>query len=328
MEVPLLDFSSFTNGSSNQQKRFCRDLADSFQKYGFVKLANHGISEAVMKEVFDHSYRFFCLSMHEKMKAAHPPAANPHRGYSMMGLEKISGITGFEKGKTESVEMVDIKETFDQGPNDDRQFPNIWPDECDIPSFREQMERYFDLCHNALLRILQALAIGLNLPPGYFDMLHSRREHELRLLHYPETPVAELQREDKTRIAEHSDFGSITLLLQDGTGGLEVEDQAREGLFEPVECPYPIMLVNIGDCMQRWTNDRLHSACHRVTIPAPLKHERQRTVPERFSVAFFGKPNRDASISPLAPFVSLDRPSRYGDLSAGEYNQAKLTRTY
>jgi isopenicillin N synthase-like dioxygenase len=100
------------------------------------------------------------------------------------------------------------------------------------------------------MRILEAVAVGLGLPPHHFNSLHTERVHELRLLHYPEVSVKEISGSSKTRTAEHTDFGSITLLFQDEIGGLEGEDQHQKGLFHPIGVSRPTMIINVGDSMQ------------------------------------------------------------------------------
>lgn len=351
-QLPLLDFSHFTCGSSEQKVKFCHDLVDSFAKYGFVQLENHDISPETLKSTFELSREFFDLPLEKKMKAAHPPRPNPHRGYSYISQESIAGVSGFEKGRFEKSPVVDVKvgeklrmlykclyrqESFDQGASTDTLFPNVWPEAHDLPAFRPKMEDYFVLCHNMMLSILRALAMGCSLPENHFAPLHTAQEHELRILHYPETPLSELRRKDRMRIAEHTDFGTLTLLFQDNIGGLEIEDQKNEGKFFPVHCAQPVLLVNVGDSLQRWTNDVLKSACHRVTLPHDLKDQAATEaeekaavtmIPERYSIAFFGKPNRQASLKPFDTFVDEKMPDKYGHITALEYNQMKLVRTY
>lgn len=195
------------------------------------------------------------------------------------------------------------------------------------------MESFFEINHSILILVLQALAVGMDLPLNHFDAIHNRKEHELRILHYPAIALSELQRGDQTRVAEHTDFGSLTLLFQDSCGGLEIEDPKSPGTFLPVLCELPALLVNIGDSLQRWTNDTLKATCHRVSIPAVLQSDyqgsaREKIVPERYSVAFFGKGNRDVSLLPFEKFVSDGQPARYEHITAFEFNQAKLALTY
>lgn len=108
-QLPLLNLSHFTNGTQEQQDRFCKDLVDSFAAYGFVQLENHAITADTLKSTFETSKAFFNLPLDLKMKAAHPPRPNPHRGYSYVSQESIAGVTGYEKGRFEKSPVVDVK---------------------------------------------------------------------------------------------------------------------------------------------------------------------------------------------------------------------------
>lgn len=161
---------------------------------------------------------------------------------------------------------------------------------------------------------------------GRFAQLHSQKESELRLLHYPQALAEDLKSSSKTRIAEHTDAGSMTLLFQDDIGGLELE---IDNEFHPVDAPLPTMLVILGDSMQHWTNDKLKSVWHRVVAP-PLLQDEVEIVPERYSIAYFGKPDRVASLRPFPEFADTNHVEneKYIGMTAGQYNQAKLERTY
>ena len=210
-------------------------------------------------------------------------------------------------------------------------YPNIWPKESEIPGFQEYMLGYYEKCYQLHLDIMSALALALGLDAHFFDALHDKRASELRLLHYLEVPGAQvnhgLQSGDRTRIAEHTDFGSLTLLMQDGSGGLEVQDPAT-GSFFPVECQFPTLIINVGDSMMRWMNKRIHSACHRVPLSGERVCPQTGNVPARHCIAYFGKPNPAASLKPLAPMVSDEYPAVFEDIKAHDYDQSKLRRIY
>lgn len=178
--------------------------------------------------------------------------------------------------------------------------------------------------------ILHSLELGLGFPNGRLASLCCRNEMaELRLTHYPEIDVSSLRDGKKTRIAEHTDFGTITLLWQDSTGGLEVEDQRQLGVFIPVEGGNKSeMIVNIGDTLQWWSNNTVHAINHRVTIPVSMRARKTGKLAARTSIAFFGKANRDASLRCLPEF-SRDRPAQFNeDITALEYNQRMTEKTY
>lgn len=225
--------------------------------------------------------------------------------------------------------MHAVQESYDQGPKQDELYPNRWPEEKDIPGFQSFMESFFDKCHDVHLSLLEAIAIGLSKPPSYFQDLCRINTSELRLNHYPACSSARLRggTEGGTamRISEHTDFGTVTLLFQDSNGGLEIEDQEAPGTYFPVvpNDKYDL-IINIGDCLQRWTNNVLRSTSHRVTLPPDAGE----WLDSRYSVAYFAKPNRIQSVGPLPDFVKEGEVSKYEDISAWEYNQQKLTRTY
>lgn len=189
------------------------------------------------------------------------------------------------------------------------------------------MERYYQLCRGVHLSLLEALALGLGLEKSCFLTMHEGHASEMRLLHHPKTELGILRADNTMRISEHTDFGSMTLLFQDATGGLEVETSSRDG-FQPVDAPLPCMLVILGDSMEHWTNGALRSVWHRVTVPEAFKGSEAATIPERYSFAYFGKPDRTASLRPLSAFATDETPARYVAMTAGEYQQSKLSQTY
>ncbi|KAL4986548.1 hypothetical protein BDW68DRAFT_124613 [Aspergillus falconensis] len=346
MDIPTLSLTDFTSGTQSQRDTFCRDLYASLSTLGFVKIRNHTIPDEILDQVFDWSKRFFALPLASKALAAHPAQANPHRGWSCVGQEKLSVI---RQGKA----VFDLKESFDLGPENDPLYPNIFPGESTLPGFRPFMESFYAQCQNLHLMLLSAIALSLNQDASFLSDRCGTNSSELRLNHYPATRISDLQDGEKMRISSHTDFGTITLLWQDGVGGLEVEDQHRDGVYLPV-VPSPStststptssgagagcgcareMVVNVGDCLQRWTNDRLRSANHRVTLPVEMKGASRAEpstdiVLDRYSVAYFGKPDRGALVAAIPELMKDGEEIRYeGGMTAWEYNQSRLLQTY
>ncbi|KAL4754400.1 hypothetical protein BDW72DRAFT_190261 [Aspergillus terricola var. indicus] len=341
MDIPTLNFRDFTSGTQSQKDTFCSDLYTSLSTLGFVKIRNHTISDEILDQVFDWSKRFFALPLESKTLAVHPVQANPHRGWSCVGQEKLSVI---RQGKA----VFDLKESFDIGPENDPLYPNIFPNDSVIPGFRLFMKSFYAQCQALHLTLLSAIALSLNQDASFLSDRCGTNSSELRLNHYPSTKISDLQSGQKMRISSHTDFGTITLLWQDGVGGLEVEDQNHEGVYLPVgptstetssgtdaECGSAReMIVNVGDCLQRWTNDRLRSANHRVTLPVEMKDMStpgisEDIVPDRYSVAYFGKPDRGALVAAIPELVEEGEEVRYeGGMTAWEYNQSRLLQTY
>ena len=175
---------------------------------------------------------------------------------------------------------------------------------------------------------MQALAIGLKLEAESLTQRCVPSATDLRLNHYPAIHIRDLRNGAVSRISPHTDFGIISLLLQDGVGGLEIEDRAHPGFFVPVE-PRPMeMIVNASDTLQRWSNNLLRAGVHRVTVPRDLKHTDDAMLPERFSMAFFFKASRTESVAPLAKFSGDQYPSEYDDMTALEFQKWRNAKMY
>ncbi|KAL5003009.1 hypothetical protein BDV10DRAFT_64972 [Aspergillus recurvatus] len=342
MNIPTLNLRDFTSGTQSQKDTFCHDLYASLSTLGFVKIRNHTIPDEILDQVFDWSKRFFALPLASKTLAAHPVQANPHRGWSCVGQEKLSVI---RQGKA----VFDLKESFDLGPENDPLYPNIFPGDSILPGFRPFIQSFYAQCQALHLTLLSAIALSLNEDAPFLSDRCGTNSSELRLNHYPATRISDLQDGEKMRISSHTDFGTITLLWQDGVGGLEVEDQHCDGVYLPVVPSTSTdtssgagavcgcgreMVVNVGDCLQRWTNDRLRSANHRVTLPVEMKsassaETRADIVPDRYSVAYFGKPDRRALVAAIPELMREGEEVRYkGGMTAWEYNQSRLLQTY
>ncbi|KAL4966111.1 isopenicillin N synthase family dioxygenase [Aspergillus stella-maris] len=347
MDIPVLDYTDFVSENRERKDDFCKKLCGALSSLGFVKIRNHSIPDEVLDEVFDWSKRFFGLPLDSKLLAAHPVLPNPHRGWSCVGQEKLSVI---RQGKA----VFDLKESFDQGPSNDELYPNIFPPPDTLPGFQPFMETFYDRCQDLHLSLLSAITLSLSHSQPYpqdlqFDFLTRRcniNSSELRLNHYPSTKISTLSNGDKMRISSHTDFGTITLLFQDSVGGLEIEEQGKngEGIYIPVLPSSPSngtsgkeLILNVGDCLQRWTNDRLRSANHRVALPANLKDitvpsddkDDEMVVPDRYSIAYFGKPERDALVAAIPELVGMNEEIKYtGGMTAWEYNQSRLLQTY
>ncbi|KAB8269058.1 hypothetical protein BDV30DRAFT_230150 [Aspergillus minisclerotigenes] len=316
---PSLDFSRFHDPS--QREEFCRQFVSTLKEYGFAKLINHGISFAQIDLAFAAARRFFQLPLEQKLKSPHPATAHPHRGFSPVGLENIGAVSDYGSA-TGSPYLKDMKESYDIGSEYDPLYKNIWPPEGVDDAFQPTFTAFFEAGYRAELTILKALSIGLGLPEHRLGQLHADQTNELRITHYP--AVARGEFAHSTRIATHTDFGTITLLFQDAVGGLQMEVPPHSGQFADIESggPYECIL-NVGDCLQKWTG--LHSARHRVHLPDQSKEEQiNGIVPERFSIAYFAKPDRAAILRPLL----LEGVPEEKYLTANEFQHMRIAGTY
>jgi isopenicillin N synthase-like dioxygenase len=286
---------------------FADRLGDSFARYGFAVISNHGLPQARIDAALAAGKRFFALPEAEKLKYKLPVGGQ--RGYTPFGIETAKGETNY-----------DLKEFWHVG----RDLPpghryrshmadNVWPD-ADVPEFHETVGWLYGALDRMGLRVLEAIAAYLGLERHAFDPTVDFGNSILRLLHYPPVPFDG----PHIRAAAHEDINVITLLLGAEEAGLEVLD--RVGRWLPINPPPGSLVCNIGDMLQRLTNHRLPSTTHRVVNPAPER----RGVP-RYSTPFFLHFNSDYEIGTLPSCVDLAHPDRYPTpITADEFLQERL----
>jgi len=299
--IPVLDWQTY----ASDPQAFTADLGAACRETGFLLLTGHGISEALQASVLREADRFFDLSSKEKDRVS--ILQNRHnRGWAAKGSESLDETSG----------QTDRKEAFNIGldlePDDPRVLAgepfrsvNVWPD---LPGFRATMLRYFNAVRDLGVDLHGPVARDLGLPEDHFSAMFDAPLATLRLLRYPPGTGAD----DEIGAGAHTDYGSLTLLLMDGEPGLQVRPRGADWIDVPhVPGAY---VVNIGDCLMRWTNDLYVSTPHRVRPP---KHRRR-------SVAFFLDPNPDAIISAL-PGTGTPK---YPPIAAADYLRARLDATY
>lgn len=301
--IPVLDFERFTSGAD--RAGFVADLGAAARGPGFFLLAGHGIDPALQASVFAEADAFFGLPVAEKEKVS--ILKTPHyRGWAHDGLESLDETSG-QKDRKESFNIG-----YDMDPSDPRVIAgepfrgvNQWPD---LPGFRETMLAYYDAALDLGVRLSRAIALDLGLPEDHFDCAFHEPLAALRVLHYPPATGAA----GEIGAGAHSDYGVVTLLMTDGEPGLQVKPRGGDWMDVPhAEGAY---VVNIGDCLMRWTNDIYVSTPHRVLPP-----RRQRR-----SVAMFVEANPDVVVEAL-PGTGAPK---YAPIRAADYLQSRLDATY
>ncbi|HSV01597.1 MAG TPA: 2OG-Fe(II) oxygenase family protein [Phenylobacterium sp.] len=286
---------------------FSKALGDSFARYGFAVIADHGLPQARIEAALGSAKRFFALPEPVKLKYKLPVMGQ--RGYTPFGVETAKGETHY-----------DLKEFWHVGRDlpaghrfRDHMPDNVWPD-ADVPGFRETVGWLYGALDAMGLKVLEAIAAWLGLERHVFEPTVGEGNSILRLLHYPPVP----ENGPHIRAAAHEDINVITLLLGAEEAGLEVKD--RDGSWLPINPPAGSLVCNIGDMLQRLTNDKLPSTTHRVVNPAP-----ERRGYARYSTPFFLHFNSDYLIRTLPSCIDAQRPNRYPEpITANDYLQQRL----
>jgi len=302
-KLPVVDLST------PDEQQVAAELVNAFKTIGFATLTNHGVDSAVIDSAFAASKSFFDLSVETKMR------------YKYQGHLSNRGYIPYE-AENHFAETVkpDKKETYDIGTQSEKDFETPWPNELPSSEFKDILLRYYDEFNGVYLRLCRLLAMGLGMKDSDFFSRRSDEQHcNLRLLHYPQVEKDPDDTETIVRGARHTDFGTLTLLTQDGTGGLRVQRADGSWIFVP---PVPgSIIVNVGDMLQRWTNDVLPSTPHQVVN---LSNHAD-TIPERYSIAFFCNANKDVMLECLEE-VSKE-PAKYSPINALQYLTQRLTET-
>jgi isopenicillin N synthase-like dioxygenase len=268
-----------------------------FATHGFLQFANFAVDGRLLAAVFRESQAFFALPEVEKRRFAYRSASENF------------GYQGLREENLDPAAAPDLKETFTMRNLVHRPMPqDRWPSS----GFREVMTGFFAQALSAAQAVQRVMARQLGEAEDFFVRLHSGENVTLRLLHYPACPAG-----DQIGAGAHTDYGFMTLVFQDGAGGLQVLGQDTRWLdVAPGE---GLAVVNSGDLLERWTNGRYRSTLHRVIPP---------THGERFSIALFIDPDSHALVEALPACVSPDNPARHGPITAGENLQTKLEASH
>jgi isopenicillin N synthase-like dioxygenase len=303
--VPVVDLDD--DGAARQVARACADV-------GFLAVTGHGVPTAVLDAAWRTATDFFDMPLDQRMQVVMPRPGYPY-GYSPLAGETLAASLG-------DVAPPDVKESLAIGPvdppthtfaDDDEAFawsPNLWP--AALPELRPAWEVCYREMAALAARLLGVMASALGLPSDYFEPLIHRHTSAMRALRYPgadQLPVVD----GHWGASGHTDYGTLTVLLADPhEPGLEVV--GADGHWHGVHPPRGALVVNLGDAMARWTNDRWRSTVHRVVRPA---HQRQ-------SIAFFHNANWDAMIECLPTCLGEDELPKYPPMAAGPHLMHKF----
>jgi isopenicillin N synthase-like dioxygenase len=307
MSIPVVDLAKFVNGDKEQKASFVQELGKAYEEVGFVAVKNHGIPDELIANLYEYVQQFFSLPLEQKLK------------YEVPGLAGQRGYTSFGREHAKGSEAPDLKEFFQYGQNveDGDSIKEEYPDNVqvnEVPHFNETLYQAYKHFEKSGGEMLKAIALYLGLDENYFDEHIHNGNSILRCIHYP--PITH-EPKSAIRAEQHEDINLITLLVGASADGLEILTKQNEWVGV-TSLPEQIV-VNVGDMLQRLTNNKLRSTTHRVVNP-PREHWHT----SRFSMPFFLHPRSKMSLACLQSCIDESHPQAYEDATAGEYLDERL----
>ena len=319
MAIPVIDLADADGARAGG---VARRIGAACERVGFFAVVNAGVPQPAVDAAWNAARAFFDLPRAERMAVKAPYAGYPY-GYTPFLAEGLSYSLG-------EATPADLKESYScafarppEGPlaDPDEAFvhsANIWPRRP--AGFAAAMEGYYRAMSGLAARLMRLFALALDLPRDHFAPAIDRHVSGLRILNYPEQDAP--PEPGQIRAGAHTDYGSLTILRQDAApGGLQA--MGPDGRWLDVPPLADSFVVNLGDLMQRWTNDRWRSTLHRVVNPPLDARGRSR----RQSIAFFHQPNWDAEIACIPSCLAPGEAPRYPPIASGPHLMTKYRRT-
>lgn len=307
MTIPVVDLAEFTSADAVLKQKFVNELGRAYEEVGFVAVKNHGVPDYLIADLYKYVQQFFSLPLEKKKEYEIPDLAG-QRGYTSFGKEHAKGS-----------DAPDLKEFFQYGQKAEGEeyIPEEYPDNVqvnEIPAFNPTFHESYRAFEESGKKLLQAIALYLGLDEFYFDQWVRNGNSILRAIHYP--PITS-EPKSAIRAEQHEDINLITLLVGASADGLQILTKQNEWVGV-TSLPEQIV-VNVGDMLQRLTNNKLRSTTHRVVNPP-----RELWHTSRFSIPFFLHPKGNMSLACLDSCVDEANPKHYPDATAGEYLDERL----
>ncbi|WP_424934340.1 isopenicillin N synthase family dioxygenase [Amaricoccus macauensis] len=311
--LPIIDVADLSASDPARRQAVGAALRAACLDKGFFYCVGHGVPQGLVDAVFEETRTLFDLPDEAKM-ALEKSRSKANRGYEVLGGQTL-----------EAGAPADRKEGYYIGvelPEDDPRVqagrfnrgPNVWPQ--DLPSFQPTMNAYFAALTTLGARLMQGIALSLDLSEDFFAAYGRDPLATLRLLHYP--PQQPDDPKDARGAGAHTDFGGLTILLQDEVGGLQVRN-AESGEWIHAQPVPGAFIVNLGDMIARWTNDTYQSTLHRVINTSGR---------ERYSVPFFYAGNPDFEVRCIPTVLAENEAPKYPAVTVEGHLQAMYAKTY
>jgi isopenicillin N synthase-like dioxygenase len=307
MGIPVVDLADFLSGDPEKKRSFVNQLGKAYEEVGFVAVKNHGISDDLIRDLYKYVQEFFSLPSTQKKQ------------YEIPGLAGQRGYTSFGKEHAKGSDAPDLKEFFQYGQTveDNDAIKSEYPENVsvqEVPALSPTLRKAYKAFEKSGKALLQAIALYLGLDEHYFDNHIHNGNSILRAIHYP--PITH-EPKSAIRAEQHEDINLITLLVGASADGLQILTKQNEWVGV-TSLPEQIV-VNVGDMLQRLTNNKLKSTTHRVVNPP-----REMWNTSRFSIPFFLHPKGNMNLACLESCVDDKHPKQYPDATAGEYLDERL----
>tara|TARA_R110000850_G_scaffold268138_1_gene399439 strand:- start:38427 stop:39377 length:951 start_codon:yes stop_codon:yes gene_type:complete len=305
--IPSVDLADFLSEDPKRKQKFVDEIGKAYEEIGFVALKNHFLDDKLVDNLYKEVKDFFALPLETKRK------------YEIEGLGGQRGYVSFGKEHAKGKKEGDLKEFwhFGQEPDADANLIDKYPDNVQVEenkNFNEVGMQAYRQLEKTGIYVLRALALYLGIEETYFDHWASNGNSILRAIHYP--PITE-EPNGAVRAGAHGDINLITLLMGASTGGLQV--LRKDGEWIDAIPQEDELVINVGDMLERHTNNKLRSTIHRVVNPPREDWDKP-----RYSIPFFMHPRSDMRLDCLPECIDENHPKAYEDITAGEFLHQRL----
>ncbi len=305
--IPSVDLADFLSDDPSRKQKFVNEIGNAYEEIGFVALKNHFLSDQLVENLYKEVKAFFALPVDVKEK------------YEIEGLGGQRGYTSFGKEHAKGKKEGDLKEFwhFGQEPAADANLSEEYPPNVNVnelDDFNKTGMETYRMLEKTGIYVLRALALYIGLDEHYFDHWASNGNSILRPIHYP--PIT-AEPKGAVRAGAHGDINLITLLMGASTGGLQV--QRKDGEWIDAIPQEDELVINVGDMLERHTNNKLRSTIHRVINPPKEEWNKP-----RYSIPFFMHPRSDMKLNCLEECITENNPKQYDDITAGEFLHQRL----
>jgi isopenicillin N synthase-like dioxygenase len=305
--VPVINLQDFLSGDKNKKAAFVEALGKAYEEVGFVAVEGHGIQDELIDNFYNVVEAFFQLPTDAKLK------------YEIVELAGQRGYTSFGREKAKQSQVADLKEFWQTGQYVEGEVMSSedYPDNLEvneIANFNELSKNLYKSFEKSGRSLLQAIALYLDLDEYYFDEKIKNGNSILRAIHYP--PITH-EPASAIRAEQHEDINLITLLVGASADGLQLF--AKDNQWHDVKAGPGQIVVNVGDMLQRLSNNKLRSTTHRVVNP-----HKEKWHTHRYSIPFFLHPRSEMRLDCLPNCIDENNPLAYEPISAGEYLDERL----